>query len=222
MKSLLIAALLVISLGTAAQYRQGNPIRTTADYLQLSPDARSVGMGECGAASSADVFSMHWNPAKFPFSEDKWGIAASYSDYLWMKEFWKFNGEMEWYIGMNTLHGFWNINERSALASSFTYFNPFGEIMFADEFGNELGVYNPYDINFDVSYSYRFTDNLSAAMAARYIYSRLVSSGQYIQNPGEDKNAQSVACDLAVYYQKPLTLGSGEGEVRWGVDFFSS
>ncbi len=220
MKSLLTIALLSVSLWSGAQNywddENYNPILTNVQYLQLVPDARSAGMGEAGVASSPDAFSMHWNPAKFAFLENKYGIAVSYSDYLWMNLMWKFNDKMDISTGFNTLHACMKIKEKSALAFSFTYFDAFGDITYTDEYGNELGTFKPLDLNLDLAYSYRFSNTFSAALAGRYIYSRMTQD-QSIQAEGKG-SASSVAFDLAVYYQQPLELGSRDGEIRWGVD----
>ena len=220
MRSLLIVLLVAVSILSPGQFvyqEEGyNPIHTSAWYLQFAPDARSVGAGESGVASSPDLFSMFWNPAKFAFIEDRIGIAVSFSDYLWMNMMWKFNDKMDMSTGFNTFHASMKIKKRSALAFSFTYFDALNEITFTDEFGQELGTYKPYDLNLDVAYSLRLTSNFSAAVATRYIYSNL---GMFQFNNGtEVKPAQSMAFDLAVYYQKPLELGSKEGEIRWGID----
>ncbi len=42
-------------------------ITTGVPFLLITPDARSAGMGELGVATSADVFSQQWNPAKYVF-----------------------------------------------------------------------------------------------------------------------------------------------------------
>ena len=39
-------------------------ITTGVPFLLITPDARSAGMGELGVATSADVYSQQWNPAK--------------------------------------------------------------------------------------------------------------------------------------------------------------
>jgi hypothetical protein len=201
--------------GARAQYGSSRAIITAVPYLQINPDARSAALGSLGVASAPDVFSLHWNPAKYSFAEQKFGIAASYSDYLWMKTMWNFGNDISLKTGFNTLHAYYKIKERSAAAFSFKYFG-LGEVTFTDEYGNEIGVYEPFDISFDVAYSYRLSPVFSAALAARYIYSDL-TQGQYIQG-AQTSAGQSVAFDLAVYCQKSLELGSKDGEVRWGAD----
>ena len=193
-------------------------IRTTAQYLQFVPDARAIGMGQVGAASSPDVHSMHWNPAKYAFLENRFGIGVSYSDVLWMN--WARNkslgdGDFDLSTGFIVMHSYFSFQERHTLAFSLKSFS-WREITLTDEFGNELGTYTPYEMSVDVAYSYRFSPSFSAALATRYIHSNL-TQGQFVQ--GQDTYiGRSVAFDMAVYYQKPLELGSRDGEIRWGVD----
>lgn len=51
---------------------QINTITTAVPFLMISPDARAGGMGDAGVASSADVNSIHWNPAKLVFADKRW------------------------------------------------------------------------------------------------------------------------------------------------------
>lgn len=220
MKWFIFLFLLAMSFGSAAQNYwhddDYHPIYTAFNYLCMAPDARSTGLGDAGVASSPDMHSMYWNPAKYSFMEDRSGIAVSFSDYLWMKEMWKFNNDISLNIGFNTLQAYYKLNKRLALATSFTYFRHFDDIYYTDEFGNDLGIFKPLDINVDLACSYKFTNTLSAALATRYIYSRLAQT-QFVQG-GEIINVQSVAFDLAVYYEQPVDLGPEGGVIRIGAD----
>ncbi len=61
---------------------QLNTISTAVPFLMISPDARAGGMGDLGAATSADGASIHWNPGKLVFVENKMGFAVSYTPWL--------------------------------------------------------------------------------------------------------------------------------------------
>ncbi len=74
-KRLLIAALTMVA---AASYGQNNyigqdysvspnVITTAVPFVSISPDARGGSMGDCGVATSPDVYSMHYNPAKYVY-----------------------------------------------------------------------------------------------------------------------------------------------------------
>ena len=59
-----------------------NTITTSAPFLIISPDARAGGMGDIGVATSPDPMSMHWNPAKYAFMDDEFGVSVCYTPWL--------------------------------------------------------------------------------------------------------------------------------------------
>ena len=44
-----------------------NTITSAVPFLTITPDARAGAMGEVGAATIADIHSLHWNNAKSAF-----------------------------------------------------------------------------------------------------------------------------------------------------------
>ena len=48
----------------------------------IAPDARSAGIGDVGAATDPDVISQYWNPAKYPFTISRAGVALNYTPWL--------------------------------------------------------------------------------------------------------------------------------------------
>ena len=44
-----------------------NTITSAVPFLTITPDSRAGSMGEVGVATSADIYSLHWNPAKLAF-----------------------------------------------------------------------------------------------------------------------------------------------------------
>ncbi|MEP7168943.1 MAG: PorV/PorQ family protein, partial [Bacteroidota bacterium] len=61
---------------------QINTITTAVPFLLISPDARAGGMGDAGVASSPDINSIAWNPAKLAFMEKHGGFSVSYTPWL--------------------------------------------------------------------------------------------------------------------------------------------
>jgi len=57
-----------------------NAIQTVVPFLTIAPDSRAGGMGDAGVATSPDVYSMHWNPAKFAFIDGDHGYDAVCKD----------------------------------------------------------------------------------------------------------------------------------------------
>ena len=72
---------LVTALSVSGQ-NDSRVITTGVPFLLITPDARSAGMGELGVATSADVYSQQWNPAKYVFAERSQGLGVSYTPYL--------------------------------------------------------------------------------------------------------------------------------------------
>ena len=89
-KIFLIVFTFVFCVQTNAQIETGdltgadklNTITTAVPFLIIGPDSRSGGMGDVGVASTPDVNSMHWNPAKYAFVKDDMGIAMNYVPWL--------------------------------------------------------------------------------------------------------------------------------------------
>ena len=59
-----------------------NVISTAVPFMMIAPDARAAGMGDCGVSTTPDVYSMHWNPAKYAFIEDDFSVGLAYSPWL--------------------------------------------------------------------------------------------------------------------------------------------
>ena len=59
-----------------------NPVNTSVTSQTIAPDARAAGMGDVGAATDPDVVSQYWNPAKYPFTISRAGVALNYTPWL--------------------------------------------------------------------------------------------------------------------------------------------
>ena len=187
--------------------QEGSRVITTAvPFLIIAPDARSGGMGEVGVASDPDASSMHWNPAKYAFIDKKFGFAMSYSPWL---------RALVNDINLAYLAGFYKIDDRQTVAASLLYFS-LGDITFTNEFGDDMGTYNPNEFSFDATYSRKFSEVISMAVAARFIYSNL-TQGQFVQG-AETNPGTSIAADVALYYRKEIDLGNMGSELSWGVN----
>lgn len=213
MKRVFIAVLIIITASTniyAQQYTASgqdvNVITTAVPFLIIAPDARSGGMGEAGVASEPDANSMHWNPAKYAFIDKKFGFALSYSPWL---------RKLVNDINLAYLSGYWKIDDRQAVAASLLYFS-LGDITFTDEYGIDKGTYNPNEFSLDATYSRKFSEVISGAVAGRFIYSNL-TQGQYVQGV-ETSPGTSIAADVSVFYTKPVDLGNMDGDVNWGIN----
>lgn len=205
-KSLLtLSALLSISLGAFSI--EPNSISTVVPSLTIAPDARAGGMGDVGAATSPDVNSQFWNPAKYVFMESEAGASLSYTPWL---------RSLVADIDLAYLSGYYKFSDRQALSTSFRYFS-LGKIELTDQMGEWYGDSHPLEMAFDVAYSQMLSENFSASVALRLIYSDL-NNGLNLSGGSEMYPGASVAADVAAYYRKPITLSTGEGILAFGLN----
>lgn len=195
----LLAAMAATALGQdyseTGQYK--NYISTGMPILLIAPDAVSSGMGDVGAASTPDLFSAHWNNAKFAFVEGTMGAGITYTPWLRHLNV----GDMNLFY----LSGYYRINNRSVAAAGLTYFT-LGDIDQTDVDGNTIGVLHPNEFAFDVTYALKLTDDLSLGASGRFIRSDL-TNGQTISDGTSNtstKGANSLAADIGLYYQKEI------------------
>ena len=198
-KSIFLTLLLTsISSAAFAQNELGqsskNYISTGMPVLLIAPDAVSAGMGDAGVASKPDAYSAHWNNAKFAFVENDMSFSTTYTP--WLRKLGV--GDMNLlYIG-----GYKRINSRSAIALSLTYFS-LGDIESMNEEGVETGNMHPNEFAADISYAMKVGDNISLGATGRLNHSDL-TNGQDVGTQ-TTKAANSLAADIGLYYQKPLS-----------------
>src|SRR3972149_4181889 len=134
-------------------------IFTAVPFLTIAPDSRASGMGDVGVATSPDINSMHWNPAKFAFIEGNMGISMSYVP--WLK---KLVNDINLYY----LTGYKKFGKYQTLSASFLYFS-LGDIQFTNEEGINTRVVEPNEFAIDIAYSRLFSRTFSGSVAFRYI-----------------------------------------------------
>lgn len=185
-----------------------NPVLTGAPFLRVSPDARAGGLGDMGAATSADAFSQYWNPAKYAFSKSYSGVAVSYTPYMSSitDDVFLLNASFYTFLGQD---------ERSTLSASLYYFN-IGEIELNELVGTQIvstGMAKPNEFSFDLSYGLRLTDNYSMAVTGRFIRSDLFNN----IDDGTVQPANTFAVDVSGFYQSPRhSWNNFEGRARAG------
>lgn len=180
-----------------------NVISTAVPFMMIAPDARSSAMGDVGVSTSPDVYSMHWNPAKYAFIEDDFSIGLAYSP--WLR---KLVPDMNIaYLGVSK-----RVSPKSTVAATMRYFS-LGDITFTDENTYDLGTYSPNEWAIDVAYSRKLGKYISGAVAGRFIYSNLTQGVK-----DYSKAAISVAADVAVYYTRDVYwFNTVDANIAWGV-----
>ena len=182
---------------------QLNTITTAVPFLIIGPDAKSGGMGDVGVASDPDAMSMHWNPAKYAFVDDDFGIAVAYTPWL---------RALIPDINLSYISGYARTNERETFGFALRYFT-LGEIKFTSETGESMGFFNPNELALSTAYARKLSDQFSTAISLRYIYSNLTGKayvGTQATNAG-----QSIAGDISAYYESPIRLAGKD--VVWAM-----
>ncbi|MCH1417990.1 MAG: type IX secretion system outer membrane channel protein PorV [Flavobacteriaceae bacterium] len=182
-------------------------ITTGVPFLLITPDARSAGMGELGVATSADVYSQQWNPAKYVFAEKSQGLGVSYTPYL---------SKLVDDIFLANITYYTKNTERSAWGASLKYFS-LGDIQFNDLVANTIvqqGIERPNELTLDISYGLKLNEKFSLAVAGRFIRSDLKLSSDVDATP-----ASTLGVDIAGFYRGDVfDLGDNKGCMRYGMN----
>ena len=188
-----------------------NPIITAMPSLSIAPDAHAGGLGDVGAATTPDLNSQHWNPAKYAFMESHGGITANYTPWL---------TKLVNDIDLAYIAGYYNISERAgALGMSFTYFS-LGEVQLTNFEGDPIVNAAPNEWALDLSYSRKLHEYVSMAVAMRFLYSDM-NNGVNAGNTGSSMEMYpgwTMAADVALYYRQPFELPMGTSYFALGLN----
>ena len=208
-KKILQRAIVFFLVFNASQLKAQNSnrvITTGVPFLMITPDARAAGMGELGVATSADTYSQQWNPAKYVFASSETSIGISYTPYL---------SKLVDDIFLGNINYYKKLNERSAWATSLRYFS-LGDIQFNELIGGSIvdqGYERPTELTLDLSYALKLSEQISMAVAGRYIRSDLK-----ITTDSDTSSANSLGIDIAAYFESSVfDLGTKEGLFRSGL-----
>lgn len=169
-------------------------VTTAVPFLRISPDARAGAMGDAGIATSADPNAQYWNVAKMPFTDKTYGISATYTP--WLK-----NLVPDIFLAYLSGYGKFGEDQEQAVSASMRYFS-LGNINYTDIMGNGIGTGMPREYSFDLGYSRRLSENLSAGLTMRYIRSAIASGVSYTTTGGDYKPGNAFGADLGMFYTK--------------------
>lgn len=212
-----VSLLAVLSLCTSLLYSQTyqelsgrntlNVITTAVPFMMIAPDSRAGAMGDAGVSSAPDVYSMHWNPAKYAVLESDMSVGLSYSPWL---------RNLVPDMNLAYLAFAKRIDASSAIGATLRFFT-LGDIQFTNDEGREIGTYRPSEWALDATYSRKLTDHLSGAVAGRFIYSNL-TLGRSVGG-GSTSAGISAAADVAVYWEKEVVWFQDMGSsFAWGIN----
>lgn len=180
-----------------------NPVNTGVNSLGIAPDSRGGALGDVGAATEPDANSQYWNPAKYPFTISRAGLAISYTPWL---------RKLVNDIDLAYLAGYVRLGDYQAISASLRYFS-LGEVPMTGSDGINQGSIHPYEMAVDVAYSRMLSQTFSAAVALRYIYSDLAYKADADVSPGS-----AFAADIALYYNNYIMMGQRECLLAFGLN----
>lgn len=190
---------------------QTKAITTAVPFLLIAPDSRFGALGDAGVAGADDANATHWNLSGLAFTKHKSGVGISYTPWL---------RQLVPDINLGYLSGYYNIGEKAGVVAGSLRFFSLGEIIFTDDQATETGRFNASEFALDVGYTRKVTDNFSAGVALRFIYSNLAASRG--TTFGETKPGISAAGDINVKYTKDFSMKGGAREIpltfAWGLN----
>ncbi len=184
-----------------------NTITTTVPFLLIAPDSRAGGLGDAGVATTPDVNSSHWNPAKYNFIKNNVGVAISYTPWL---------RQLVSDMNLAYVSGYKKFNKENVLSASLLYFD-LGSIQFRDINNALLRDFSPHEFSLDLAYSRLLGAKFSGSVAMRFIYSNLTGG---IEVQGNDSYpGKTVAADVSFYYfNDEIELGGMNSTFMWGLN----
>ncbi|MDR1343678.1 MAG: type IX secretion system outer membrane channel protein PorV [Prevotellaceae bacterium] len=204
---LFLLGILLLPFYVAAQTinKDFNPIPVAVPIINISPDARSSGMGDMGVATSPDVYSQYWNAAKYPFTKPRTGLGLSITPWL---------ATLVKDVRINYGALYYRFDNMQSVSTSIRYFS-IGSMDIMSNEGNFITNVTPNEFSMDIAYARRFGDHIGAALTGRYIRSDL-TGGLLNTGGGESvimSPANTFSFDMAVYYQND----HGDNNYAWGI-----
>ena len=207
MKNSFLVLCALVLCATSALAQVNNPIVTAMPSLSIAPDARAGGMGDIGAATTPDVNSQFWNPAKYVFMESDAGVSISYTPWL---------RKLVSDIDLAYVSGYWKLDKQQAFSASLRYFS-LGNIDIVDIQGTFMQSAHPNELAVDLGYSRLLSDKFSVAVALRYIRSDL-NNGINLAGGTEMVPGSAVAGDVAAFFKTPIALPSVDATLNLGLN----
>lgn len=181
-----------------------NPIPSSVQMLNIAPEARGTGMGDAGVASTPDMNSQYWNPAKYIRMQSMGGVTVNVTPWL---------RNIISDINLFSMMGYYKINQRNAVSAGIRYFS-LGDLVMYNDRGEEQGSYKPNEFAIDGAYTLALSERLSGAISMRFIHSDL---GFQVDDDGYSKG-NAFAADVAFYWKKPIKISGYKGDLMFGVN----
>lgn len=183
-----------------------NTVSTAVPFLRIVADARSGAMGDVGIGLSPDPNAMHFNASKLAYAEEDFAISATYTP--WLRS-----------LGLNDVYlayltGYKKVDDLQAVGFSLRYFS-LGSIQFTDINGEPLITGKPNEFEVAAAYSRQLTDNFSAAVTGKFIYSNL-AAGQVVNGETIEPGIAGAA-DFSFTYRGEIDMANAESNLTVGL-----
>lgn len=179
------------------------PVVSSVPFAAFTPDARSAGLGDAGAALSPDANSVYWGAAKLANSTKDYGVAVSYTP--WLRNL---TEDMQFVYAS----GFKKLAKGQALGLAVMYFDH-GKFESRNATGQSTGDFYANEMYVTAAYSRKMSEHFSMGLNLKYIYSNL--AGGYTGTNMSIKPAATAAGDISMYYHnEKIDDGTGKG---WNV-----
>jgi len=210
MKKIILAALCFLGVQVAKAQDNDRVITTGVPFLLIAADARAAGMADQGVATSSDIYSQQWNPAKYAFALQQQGVSFSYTPYLTSIANDISLGQVTYYYKLD--------DERSAFGASLRYFG-LGDIELRQTPDPDEPVVtrSPNELAVDLSYSLKLHDRFSMAVTGRFISSNL-RIPEAVGGSSDASAANTYAFDISGFYQSEETAYT-DFDGRWRAGF---
>jgi len=192
---------------TVVNGKNSNPVLTAVPFLNITPDARSGGMGDAGVALSPGVFDTYWNPSKMAFLDNSYKASLSYTPWL---------RNIAPDVNMAYANFAKKLDDRNAIGASINYFNQ-GRVTAYDNNEVYLGAYQPNEFAIDFSFARKLGDNLSMGLTAKYIYSNIVGSSASVAGSA-GHSGSALAASVSLFYTKAIRQFGNDGKFSFGTN----
>lgn len=198
-----LSVALLFSLKIQAQYSD-RAIPTTMTYLLTRPDARSSGMGDVGAATSPDSYSIYANPSKIVFADAQSEAGLSYVPLM---------SNLVKDVSLVNFSGYRKTSEKTAFGVSIYYLS-YGQVNLTDDLGNPIQNYYPVEYTADLTYARKMGEGFSMALSGRFLHSN--TRFEKTNNNLVAAPASAFATDVSVYFEKPSSGKLADGKWSFG------
>lgn len=202
-KEILCTLFLISAIWNVNAQDELEPINTGgANFLTITPDARSAGMGGTGVTLAGNDNAIFYNAATTLLNDERTG-GVTYTYIPWMRD-------SESGYSLNTAGGFYKIDKKNVLLAGFRYYKYPKMGLMAEE-AEDAGSIHPKELSIDIGYAREITQNLAISGTFRYIRSDMGS----FENA---KKANAVAFDAGALYKRNINI-TGTRDAGWAVGF---